>query len=857
MTQPRTKATACFLVLSSVWALLLLASNTWGANTPTGLHHQSAKLRLHFDRDVPKGESPALMLKGAEAMQQILVSATLMDGSLRDVTHEIILKAEPEGRVAILPGGRVRALQDGDGTLTACWGETLSTSLAFKVEGVDTPRPINFPNHLVPIFTKTGCNGGGCHGKSEGQNGFRLSLLGFEPEEDYEFILSEAKGRRIFPAAPERSLLLLKATAELPHGGGKRMEKDSDEYRLLKRWIAQGMPYGNPQDPTLDRIEVIPSERIMALEGRQQLVVMAHYSDGSTEDVTRSALYEANQPEMAQISSEGTLQLYRQPGDLSVMIRYHGKVATFRTSIPLGMDLAGATWPAAHHFIDELVFAKLKKLGMPPSERCDDTTFLRRVSLDLAGRLPTEDEALGFLSDPDPLKRERAIDRLLESGDYADFFANKFSALLRNRRDDDRQRRGSLAFHRWIRNSLYENTPYDRFVTALLTATGDMAQNPPVAWYRQVNQTQEQLEDTAQLFLATRLKCAQCHHHPYERWSQKDYYQFSAYFSRLGREGGSQPGEDILFHRHGKASTTHPKTRETLLPVALGAEAVEVSPEEDPQASLAAWMTDPANPFFAPALVNRYWKHFLNRGLVEPEDDMRATNPPSNPALLEALADHFIRSGFDLKDLARQICRSETYQLSALPNAWNAVDTQHFSHHYPQRMEAEVLLDAIDSLTQTQTSFAGLPSNLRAVQLPDNSFNKDHYFLTVFGRPDSASACECERSTDASLAQSLHLLNAKGLGEKLSNHQGRAAAFANDVPQKDEANLRSLYLQAFARQPTQRELEEAMNYLHRPGRMELNEAGEPVPMAPEKARREAIEDLIWVLLNTKEFLFNH
>jgi hypothetical protein len=708
---------------------------------------------------------------------------------------------------------------------------------------------------IVPIFTKTGCNGGGCHGKAAGQNGFRLSLLGFEPEEDYGFLVSEARGRRVFPAAPDRSLLLLRATGELPHGGGKRMDKESDEYQLLRRWIAQGMPYGNRNDPTVEHIEIIPQERLMPLEGDQQLVVLAHYTDGSVEDVTRRALYESNQKDIAEVDGQGWVQLRQQPGDVAVMVRYDGHVGVFRATIPLGAPMD--TLPNPNNFIDEKVFAKLENLGIPPSGLCDDATFIRRVTLDVAGRLPTEAETHAFLSDTRLNKRDRWIDHLLDGPDYADYFANKYSALLRNRRDNGKEKRGSFAFHSWIRDSFYDNKPYDQFVREILTASGEITQNPPTAWYREVNQAQEKLEDTAQLFLATRLKCAQCHHHPYERWSQRDYYQFSAFFSRVGRKSGGYPEEESIYHKSGRASATHPKSKENLSPAGLGATPVSLEPEEDPRTALAEWITQPENPFFARALVNRYWKHFLNRGLVEPEDDMRDTNPPTNPELLEALAEHFVSSGFDLKDLVRQICRSRTYQASATPNEFNAIDTQHFSRHYPQRLEAEVLLDAVDEVTGTGTHFTGLPPSFRAVQLPDNSFNQDYYFLTVFGRPESASACECERSMDASLAQSLHMLNSKSIQEKILSESGTAAGFANDDPGKDNDNIRSLFLSALSREPTDAEMRQAKDYLHRSPRIRVDEQGQALPPDDKRDRRESFEDLIWMMLNMKEFLFNH
>lgn len=839
-------AQVCVLIGLSCLSLSAEALKPYG--TPTAL-------TIHWNTD-HDGEKPnGIELDGGDSHQQLLVTGTLEDGELRDYTRRVTFSMNPEGIARMDAQGRIQPLANGHTTLTASVDDQVQTTLKIEVKNVETIRPLSFPNQIVPIFTKTGCNGGGCHGKAAGQNGFRLSLLGFEPEEDYGFLVREARGRRVFPAAPDRSLLLLKSTGELPHGGGKRMDMHSDEYQFLRRWIAQGMPYGHPDDPTVERIEIIPNERLMPMEGDQQLVVMAHYTDGSVEDVTRSALYESNQTDIAEVNDRGWVQLHRQPGDVAVMVRYYGHVGVFRATIPLGAPVDQL--PSPNNFIDENVFAKLQKLGIPPSDLCDDATFIRRVTLDIAGRLPSDDETRTFMSDSAADKRNRWIDRLLDGPDYADYFANKYSALLRNRRDNDKEKRGAFAFHGWIRDSFYDNKPYDQFVREILTASGEIIQNPPTAWYREVKQTQEQLEDTAQLFLATRLKCAQCHHHPYERWSQKDYYQFSAFFSRVGRKSGGYPGEDMIYHKSGHASATHPKSKENLIPAGLGATPISLEPEEDPRTALAEWITQPDNPFFARALVNRYWKHFLNRGLVEPEDDMRDTNPPTNPELLDTMSRHFVESGYDLKDLVRQICRSRTYQTSAVPNDFNAVDTQHFSRHYPQRLEAEVLLDAVDEVTGASTHFTGLPPEFRAVQLPDNSFNQDYYFLTVFGRPESGSACECERSMDASLAQSLHMLNSKSIQEKVMSESGTAFGFANDDPGKDEANLRKLYLAALSREPTEEEIRKAKEYLHRAPPVRVDEQGQALPPDESRDRREAFEDLVWVMLNMKEFLFNH
>jgi len=793
--------------------------------------------------------SSELSLRGKDTRRQLLVTAKLSDGALRDFTRKAGYTAVPEGIVKVDAHGVVTPLGDGAATITAT-AEGATVSLPVKVTGATASRPINFANDIVPIFTKAGCNAGGCHGKANGQNGFKLSLLGFEPAEDYEHIVKEARGRRVFPAAPENSLLLLKGINASPHGGGKRLDRNSDDYAMLVRWIAQGMPPGQDTDPKIDRIEVLPKARTMALNGAQQLAVLAHYSDGSMQDVTHSALYEPNEKSMAEADETGHVQLFDQPGDVAIMVRYQGKVATFRATVPLGALVENL--PPARNYVDEQVFAKLKAMGMPPSEPCDDTTFIRRVSIDIAGRLPTLDETKRFLADTDPAKRDRLIDALLASPEYADTFANKWSALLRNKRSKPADAPGTFAFYNWVRDSLRTNRPYNEIVRDVLAASGDVAENPPVAWYRQVKEPEAQLEDAAQLFLGVRMQCAQCHHHPFEKWSQNDYYSFSAFFSQMGRTATTTVKEnETIFHKRGVATAINKKTRSPLKPAALITGPMDIAPDEDPRAALADWMSNRANPFFARTLVNRYWKHFFNRGIVEPEDDMRETNPPSNPELLDALAQRFIASGYDLKALIRDITRSQTYQLSAVPNTYNKADRQNFSRYYPKRLTAEVLFDSINEVTRTPSAFAGLPAGTRAISLPDNSFNASSYFLTVFGRPDSASACECERTQEASLAQALHLLNAKDIQEKLTASTSSSATLAADS-RSDEEKLRELYLTAYARPPEASELQLAKAHVAKP-----RKAADGQLLDAATARRQGYEDIIWAILNTKEFLFNH
>lgn len=820
----------------------------------TASAHANGLAKIAFETLPLDKDAKTLSLTGGGDRMQLIVNGYEADGRLRDVTREVAYTVNPAKVLTIDKTGFVQPLADGAATITAKVGDK-TASVKVIVKKFGEVEQINFANRIVPIFTKRGCNGGGCHGKSGGQNGFKLSLLGFEPTEDYEYLVKEARMRRIFPAAPDHSLLLRKGAAVVPHGGGKKLELDGYDYDLLRRWIAAGLPYGKPEDPTVTRIEVFPRERVMKPKAQQQLTVYAHYTDGHVEDVTRAALFEPNEKEIAEIDEQGLVTMHEQPGDVAVMVRYQGKVAVSLASLPLGAPVKHL--PPERNYIDQLVFKKLKKVGMPPSELSDDETFIRRVTLDVAGRLPSKVETEKFLANKDPKKREMWVDQLLASADYADYFANYWSALLRNQRTvvggrTEPYMRGTYAFHSWIRESLDQNKPYDIFVREVLAASGDIAHNPPVAWYRQVKSSSQQLEDAAQLFLGTRLQCAQCHHHPFEKWSQADYYSFGSFFSQVSRRAGSQPGEEMIFASRRAPAGTNKKNGQKVLPAGLGAKPLELTADDDARHALVDWMADPKNRFFSHALVNRYWKHFFNRGLVEPEDDMRETNPATNPELLDTLAGNFVKNGFDLKRLVRDIVTSSTYQLSAIPNSHNAKDKQYFSRYYPKRLSAEVLLDAINALTKSSTKWTGLPSGTRAVQLPDNYFNSKSYFLQVFGRPDSASACACERSQEASLAQSLHLLNSKDIQTKLSADKGRAAELALNEKLNDEQKMQELYLWAFSRKAMSHEANVGVEHVEK----KLNQAKDAKGDL-KKAKREAYEDIVWALISSKEFLFNH
>jgi len=796
-----------------------------------------------------------LELVGPGAHHQLLFSWTDSQGITRDVTRKVVLRVEPAGIVSIDPNGYMKPLANGRATVTAQHPEIAEAKVEVKVADMGQPHSISFPNDIVPHLTKAGCNGGSCHGTPKGQNNFRLSLLGFEPATDYEFLTRESRGRRVFPAAPDKSLLLQKASGDQPHRGGTRIPKNSTAYHLLHRWIAEGLPYGSDDEPTLDRIEVRPAGRVIQRHGQQQLGVMAHFSNGSVRDITHVAVFHANQPEMCEVDGEGLVSVKQLTGTASVMIRFQEKVATFTATIPLGAPTPDLPSPA--NFVDEHVIAKLRTLGLPASELCDDSTFIRRVALDLAGRLPTLNETTGFLASTSADKRTRLIDQLVGSEGYVNWFANKWSGILRNKAGGNLEQvaRETYGFHGWIRDSLRTNQRFDQFARELITARGKPSSNPAVSWYRAVSDPNERMADMAQVFLGVRIQCAQCHHHPYEKWSQDDYHGFAAFFSTLARkEIRKLPEDDVLYHKRTLAVALNPNTNMELKPTPLDGEPLEIPAQRDPRIDLANWMTSESNPFFAKVLVNRYWKHFFGRGLIEPEDDLRVTNPATHPELLNELADSFIESGFDLQQLCRTICNSRTYQQSSFPNQHNEPDEQNFARYYPRRMAAEIMLDAINDVAGASNSFNRQPVGIRAVALPDDSVNNESFFLRAFGRPQMDTACECERSTSADLSQSLTLLNSDTMHRILQTSNGSAKNFAKDSDRTDQEKIEELYLRALSRPPQQSEIVTALAHLKK--KRDQAES-DPDSISPAKATQEAYEDIIWVVVNTKEFLFNH
>ena len=717
---------------------------------------------------------------------------------------------------------------------------------------------VSFLNDVVPILTRYGCNSGGCHGKATGQNGFRLSLLGFEPDFDHVALLRESRGRRVFPGAPDRSLLLAKAVGRVPHGGGSRLTTDSEDYRVLSQWVRAGAPGPRPGEPTIERVSVSPDSQVVAQNSTIDLRVTAHYSDGHSRDVTRRALYETNLPTVAEANDTGHVTTFNRGGLFAVMVRFGGVVGSFRGTVPFNTEIreaAAVETPATNnqavretaHKLNQLLVSQWQSLGIAPSATATDYEFIRRVTLDLCGTLPTADDVRAYAADQRPDKRARLIDELLERPEHASWFALKWAAILQNRGrgySTSQQRAGTALLTAWLRDSIAANKPYDQFVSEILTATGSQSEVPPTLWYRSVRTTQDYVESVAQAFLGIRIQCAQCHRHPAERWTQGDYYSLAAVFARVGRKGGfadaEVPTSETIFVKNA-GTVTHPRTGEEMRPRPPGGPDFDLEPYEDPRRAFARWMTDADNPFFAQTMANRMWGHFFQRGVIHPIDDARSTNPPSHPELLDALARDFAASGYDVRHLIRVITNSQAYALSSVPTESNRDDLQSFARFYPRRLPAEVLLDGISQVLEVPTQFPGgpgtFPSDTRAIDLPDENVASN--FLDVFGRPARTSACECERTDEPALVQALELVNSDEIQRKLTADNGYIAQLisAQETPRE---KVTDLFLRVFSRLPTEQEYAVAVPFLE-----------------SETDKAEAYRSLIWSLMATHEFMFNH
>ena len=707
------------------------------------------------------------------------------------------------------------------------------TAAAPTAAGPSEPRSLHFENDIVPILNKFGCNTSGCHGKAEGQNGFKLSVFGSDPEADYRALTMEARGRRVFPAAPDQSLLLRKMSGAAPHGGGVRIEADRPEYSVLREWIRTGMPFGSPDDPRVLSIAITPREQTVAPGQTVALKVVATWSDGRQTDVTATANFQSNQESVARVDAAGVVTAADIPGSAAIMASYLGHVDLFQAFLPRSAPLPPSDPLPQYNFIDRLVDERLQRLRIAPAPPASDAEFLRRVYLDFLGTLPTADEARRFLADARPDRRHQLIDQLLNRPELADYWSLKWADLLRVDRES-LGHKGSYELYRWIRQSLAERKPLDQFTRDILLAEGPLAEAPQGQFFRAVAQPGEAAATVSQVFLGVRIACAQCHHHPYDRWSQEDYFGMTAFFAQLQRKP-SPWGETLI--AEGNPATNHPRTNQAVPPHALG-----VAPSAEPipgdrRAVLAKWLTAPDNPWFARNLSNRVWAQLLGRGLVEPVDDFRETNPPSNPALLDALANHLVSNRFEFRELLRVIAQSRVYQQSTKTNSTNADDEQNYSRATLKRLDAEVLLDAVSQTTGVPEKFEGVAAGARAIQLWDSRV--DHYFLSLFGRPVRKTACECERNAAPSVAQVLHLLNSERVHGKLSHDAGRVARLVRQFTD-DEPLIEELYLTFFSRLPRDEERQAAKTYLQN---------------SPD--RRQAAEDLAWSLLNSIEFVFNH
>jgi hypothetical protein len=775
-------------------------------------------------------ESPSL--RGRRATRQLIVTGTYADGSVRDLTRVLSWSSLDPSIATVSAHGQVVPRENGTATIVARRG-SVEVKTQVTVERMDKPAPVSFRRDVIPAFSQAGCNTGACHGTPTGKGGFRLSLRGYLPDQDFLTLSREVGGRRINLLAAQRSLLLAKPLGEVPHEGGLRLRRGSKSLEFLCDWIKEGAK-DDPAASAPVKLEIVPESRVLSAPARsQQLVVLLHLADGAVRDVTPLCYYDSSSSEIAEVDTDAFVR-FKGRGEVAVIAHYLSLVANIRLTHLVEVPGFKAAQVPQESLVDRAVFSKLNRMRISPSEPATDREFIRRVYLDTIGVLPTPPEVQEFVSSAAADRRIRVIDRLLDRPEFYDYWALKFADILRS---NGRliEPKGAYVFHRWIRSALEQNMPMDRFVRSLLTTDGSTFSSPAANYYRISRDPESSVETTAQLFLGVRIQCAKCHNHPFERWTQDDYYGFAAFFSQVGRKKGNLPKEEVVYSTH--AGDVHqPRTGKLMKPKALGGPVLD-DPGSDRRVRLASWLTDPGNPFFARSLVNRIWFHLMGRGIVEPVDDFRDSNPPSNDELLNALTESFVKSGYDLKGLIRTILSSRTYQLSGRTNKLNASDTLYFSHALAKLLPAEVLLDAISTVTGTTTPFDGLPKGARATQIPDGKM--DHPFLKTFGRPARELACECERESDSNLSQALQLIGGATVNGKLHDDKGRIALMTKSG-KSPEAITSELYQVAFSRDPTSAELAAATHHL---------KSG--------KDLRSAVEDLGWVLINSKEFLFRH
>jgi hypothetical protein len=804
-----------FLVVAMV--ATLTSSFLHAADQPTGLSLAPGKFEL----------------RGSRAQQQLVISGTYTADDVRDLTTGVTLTSSNPAVVKI-EGTLAKPVADGTAQVTATIGG-LTASAEVTVKEMAMPSPVSFKNEMLAALTKSSCNMGACHGSPSGKGGFRLSLRAFDPTIDTLTLRSEFMQRRINPVQPDESLLIKKPLMEVAHGGGRRIKKGDPVHRVFHGWIGEGLQLDAANVPELVKIEVFPSKRVFRPAGsQQQLIVTGTFSDGSMRDITPLTVFSSSNEQVASVNESGLVSKGGR-GETAVLARFLDKMAT--SQITFLEDVPGFAWnnPAEHNFVDNLVFEKLKQLQILPSDLCSDEEFLRRAYLDVTGRLPTIEETNAYLANSAPDKRNQLIDQLVESDDFADFWTLKWSDILRSN-SKKITAVGTQKFRRWVYDSIRTDKPFDQFARELLTASGSVFENPAANYWRASRDPNDAVETTAQLFLGIRIQCAKCHNHPFERWSQDNYYGIAAAFTRIARQKGDTAEEEIIYPM-ATGEITQPRTGKQMKVHLLLKGDVDDAVGQDRREVFANWLTSAENPFFARSAVNRIWGHLLGRGIVEPVDDFRDSNPPSNAKLLDELASQFAKNKFSQKWVVKTILKSRTYQLSSRKNNFNKDDEIYNSHANTRLLSAEQLLDSICQVTNVPETFAGLPAGTRAVSLADPP--TDHYFLKIFGQPQREMACQCERSNESNLSQALQMINGPTVHGKLRADNGRIAIFVKENKPDDEV-ITTLYLSALSRKPTQAELDAAKRHI-----------------AAQQDRRLALEDVGWAILNSKEFLFQH
>jgi hypothetical protein len=773
-----------------------------------------------------------LELTSARDSRHVLVAAVGPNGLRKDVTHEARLTPQSPN-IAIDSDGYVIPKSKGDAQLTIA-AEGLTTTVPVHVTDA-SPQSVDFVREVIPVLGKVGCNQGTCHGSQAGRAGFKLSLRGYDPLFDYRALVDDVSGRRFNRALPAQSLMLLKPTQGVPHEGGFLISEDSRYYKLLHEWIAEGCVYKD--NTRVTKLEVFPATSVLQNpKETQQLIVVAHYPDGTSRDVTRDAVFETSTFEVAVVGKTGEVEGVRR-GEAAALVRYEGQYAVAPVSVIGTRD--GYAWKASpeFNFIDKDVDSKLQKMKLWASDLCSDAEFLRRISLDLIGLPPTLEQTRAFLADgrDSRTKRQAKVEDLLASSAYVDHWTLKWSDLLLNKRKYISEK-GVWAFRNWIRQSLTADKPYDQFVSDLITASGHSLETPASNYYRIAREPGIVMENMTQVFLGIRFNCNKCHDHPFERWTQQQYYELAAYFSSVGRAQGASADDEIVYTLKTPEAVVNPRTNTAVNAVFPFQFAGLDVGKHDRRTDLAHWLTSKDNPYFAKSLVNRYWSYFLGRGIIDPVDDIRASNPASNPELLDSLTADFVAHNFDLKHLVRTIVDSHTYQRTYRTNEWNTDDSTNFSHAYPRRLTAEELFDALMVATGSPFNIPGAPPGFRAAQLPDPQI--DVGFLDMFGRAPRESPCECERTSAVSLGQTLSLINGPTISDAIANPNGLIARRIAEGA-KPKALVEDVYLSVLCRLPTPDESKKAEAYL-----------------AEVKQPSEAVQDLMWALINSPGFLFN-